>query len=299
MSSIINGYYPYLQHIANNFIIFTPLFSYGTTCYSIYRKQTSDGFSIDICATMLFALILRILYYACLPYEFALFIQLCVMIFIQCILLKVSLHYRLKDRGSEYLHSYPNFKDEFETTCMATENLYLSSNVDDDHYYQDKVFKYLTFALNFIQLLFKHVVNLFDGHYRRPRLFWQWDEGSKYWSFLFKFAAFFGVVTAIFHGNEKFGSFIGILGLFIEALLPLPQILLLNRFQSVKNFKVILLLSWLCGDCTKITYLLYGTTNISIIFIIAALFQMSLDIIIAFQYFHYKKLEFLEDTNIV
>lgn len=299
MSSIIDGYYPYLQHIANNFIIFTPFFSYGSTCYSIHRRQTSDGFSIDICATMLFALILRICYYAFLPYDIALFIQLCVMIFIQCVLLKVSLYYRLKDRGSEYLHAYPNFHDEFETSRMATENLYLASDVDDDHHYQDLVFKHLRLTLNFVQLLFKHIVNVFDGYYRRPGLFWQWDEESKYWSFLWKFAAFFGTITAIFHDNERFGSFIGILGLFIEALLPLPQILLLNRFQSVKNFKVILLLSWLGGDCTKITYLLYGTTNISIIFIVAALFQMSLDIFIAFQYFHYKKLEFLEDTNIV
>ena len=42
-----------------------------------------------------------------------------------------------------------------------------------------------------------------------------------------------------------YSNIIGVLGLFIESLLPLPQILLLNRLQLVKNFKVILLLSWL------------------------------------------------------
>ena len=85
-----------------------------------------------------------------------------------------------------------------------------------------------------------------------------------------------------------YSNIIGVLGLFIESLLPLPQILLLNRLQLVKNFKVILLLSWLGGDCTKLSYLLFGTDNILIIFIVAGLFQMSLDIYIAFQYLQFK-----------
>ena len=92
----------------------------------------------------------------------------------------------------------------------------------------------------------------------------------------------------IFHENVMYSNIIGVLGLFIESLLPLPQILLLNRLQLVKNFKVILLLSWLGGDCTKLSYLLFGTDNILIIFIVAGLFQMSLDIYIAFQYLQFK-----------
>ena len=50
-------YLPDLQKCANVFISFTPLFSYGTTCYGIYTKKTSLGFSIDICATMLMSLV--------------------------------------------------------------------------------------------------------------------------------------------------------------------------------------------------------------------------------------------------
>lgn len=295
MSDVIAGYFPYVQHIANNFIIFTPLFSYGTTCYSIHKKQTSDGFSIDICATMLMALILRIFYYLVQPYEFALVVQLCVMIFIHCVLLKVSLHYRSKEYNSDFLQPYPSFSDELETKLMSIENLYMTpSSVEYD--YHDVALKYLARVSCYTLLLFKHAVNFFDGHFKRPYLFWQWNEPQRYWAFLMKFTIFFGLLTAIFHNNEWFGSFVGILGLFIEALLPLPQILLLNRFQSIKNFKVILLISWLCGDCTKITYLLYGTSNISLIFIAAALFQMGLDFVIALQYFRYKKLEYIEDS---
>ncbi|CAK7895292.1 scramblase Any1p [[Candida] anglica] len=297
MSYLVDyDYLPHIKNFANHLIIFTPLFSYGTTCYSIYKKQNSDGFSIDICATMLMASILRIFYYVISPYERSLFIQSIVMIFIQCILLKVSLTYRTNTQNPEYLQNSPDFNEELEKKWISNENLYSGSSQEQSDI-QDKVMKYSIHLLNYINLLGKQALYFFDIHYKRPKLFWQWSEESKYWTFLFRFTAISGILTLIFHNNEFFGSIMGILGLFIESLLPLPQILLLNRFQSVKNFKVILLLSWLGGDCTKISYLLFGANNISTIFIFAALFQMSLDIVIAFQYFHFKKLNYLENPN--
>ncbi|CAI4994889.1 AVN_HP_G0038650.mRNA.1.CDS.1 [Saccharomyces cerevisiae] len=83
-----------MQFIANNLISFTPLFSYGTTIISIEKCKTALGFSIDICATMLIASILRISYYLITPYEITLLRQSLVMIFIQLILLRTSLKYR-------------------------------------------------------------------------------------------------------------------------------------------------------------------------------------------------------------
>lgn len=71
-----------------------PLFSYGTTIISIEKCKTALGFSIDICATMLIASILRISYYLITPYEITLLRQSLVMIFIQLILLRTSLKYR-------------------------------------------------------------------------------------------------------------------------------------------------------------------------------------------------------------
>lgn len=342
MSDLIDGYYPYVQHIANNFIIFTPLVLYGTTCISIHRRQTSDGFLIDICATMLMALILRILYYTCLPYEPALLVQLCVMVFIQCVLLRVALHYRTKGSAADFLQPAPNFGAELAHRRAATDNLYpmqlllrvrsdsvtrwrsnsaagrphlgslatrpstspaaavaaaATTNTDMVASMHDKLLMHLLHLLDLVDLSLKHTLNLFDGHYRRPLLFWQWPETTAYWRFLAQFTAVFAVLTACLRHSHHYGAFIGTLGLFIESLLPLPQILLLARCQSVKNFKVVLLFSWLCGDCTKITYLLYGTSNVLLIFIAAALFQMSLDIVVAFQYVHYKKMEHLEEPD--
>lgn len=287
-------YLPDFQKSANIFISFTPLFSYGTTCYGIHSKETSMGFSIDICATMLMSLILRILYYTISPYEVSLLRQLVVMVVIQCVLLKISLMYRPKNYRPEYLEPFPIFKNELNSNLP---NYLLASTYPTQHAnYDNEAMVRLLIKMGqdgyiylkvYVITVFNYVLKFFDVYYKRPKLFWQWNDEVEYWKFIMRFSLFFTVLTVIFQNNEKYGSFIGVLGLFIESLLPLPQILLLSRLRSIKNFKSMLLLSWLGGDLTKITYLVFGTDNISRIFIMAALFQMGLDIIIAFQYLHY------------
>lgn len=288
-------YLPDLQKCANVFISLTPLFSYGTTCYGIYTKKTSLGFSIDICATMLMSLILRILYYTITPYEISLLRQLIVMVFIQSLLLKISLIYRPKNYKPDFLEPLPSFR--YELNSSLPRHLLESSYPTYHETYESDgliglmsriAFDYYIYAKVYVVTILRYALNFFDVYYKRPFLFWQWNNEGDYWKYILKFASFFGVLTAIFQRNEIYGSFIGILGLFIEALLPLPQILMLNRLKSIRNFKIMLLLSWLGGDLTKISYLVLGTDNISIIFILAALFQMGLDIIIAFQYLHFR-----------
>ncbi|ODV80875.1 uncharacterized protein CANTADRAFT_4870 [Suhomyces tanzawaensis NRRL Y-17324] len=293
------AYLPDLQVCANIFMTFTPMFSYGSTCYSIYRRQTSTGFSIDICVTMLMAATLRILYYVIAPYEITLLRQSVVMIFIQCILLKVSLHYRPNNYDPDFLSPMPMFRNEINSSLPR--RLSASGNaVDHGNYYANKS---LISSLGFLaadgfkivriylQVSFSQALKFFDVYYQRPFFFWQWKNEAPYWSFVAKFSGVFAFLTLVFRNNQTYGNFIGVLGLFIESLLPLPQILLLNRLGSVKNFKIILLLSWLGGDLTKISYLVLGTDNVSPIFIIAGLFQMSLDLFIAWQYLHFRYLE--------
>lgn len=291
-------YLPDLQKSANFFISFTPLFSYGTTCYGIYKKQNLTGFSIDICATMLIASILRICYYTISPFEISLLRQSIVMIFIQCVLLKVSLKYRPSSYNPEFLTPLPPFRNELNNNLPR--RLSQSSNITQHENYTSLpldqsilqiLYDLYDYVKCFIIISFVHAIKLFDVYYRRPTLFWQWSEEAKYWQFLANFTIVFAILTAIFNKSELYGACIGITGLLVESLLPLPQILLLNRLQSIKNFKIVLLLSWLGGDLTKLSYLTYGTKNISVIFILAGLFQMFLDIIIAYQYFHFKKLD--------
>lgn len=61
------------------------------------------------------SLILRIFYYIITPYEISLLRQLIVMVFIQSLLLKISLNYRPKSFKPEYLEPLPSFKNELNS----------------------------------------------------------------------------------------------------------------------------------------------------------------------------------------
>lgn len=246
-----------IQPIVNILILVTPLFSYGLTSYQIYTKKNSNGFSIDVCLIMLISSIVKVIYYLLEPYEISLLRQAVIMIFIQCVLLKTALVY----------YTSP-------TKLYETE-------------------KILTQSSNSLDVLFNNL-KFFDNAYVRPFNFWQWfDNHFKFWEFLVEFSIALLVFSIIFKDSLIFINIIGVFGLFTESILPLPQILLIYRLKSVKNFKWILLVSWLCGDTLKIAYLLFGTTKVSNIFIFAAFFQASLDLFIVGQFFHYRKLDIL------
>lgn len=323
-------YLPPIQSIANIVISLAPLFSYGTTCYSIYRRQTLMGFSIDICATMLMAAILRIFYYMIVPYEISLLRQSITMIIIQLILLKVSLKYRQKNYSPEFLEPMPSFQHSFQSrlprrlsilgqiilhhdyskpsepfsptspsssssSSSPSSTGYSINSITKDYSLWSSWLNFLSdlklYCSTYLSLGLFYVLNFFDVYYRRPGLFWQWEDEWKYWQYIMKFTTVFAILTAIFYGSETYGTCIGLLGLFIESLLPLPQILLLNRVKSIKNFKLILLVSWLCGDLTKLSYLVFGARDTLIIFFLAGFFQMCLDLIILYQYIYFKNNE--------
>lgn len=249
---------------ANIAISLTPLYTYGTACWSIHRKRLSAGFSIDICATMLMASVLRILYYFVTPYEPLLLRQALVMTAVQCVLLRVLLAHRPAGYSPEALAARPPW--------MGTQ-VWAAADTGGARFLWAQAVAAGAGALRF-----------FDVHYRRPGCFWQWRDEARYWRFLAAFCGGFGALTVALHLFAWYGAFIGTLGLFIEALLPLPQILMLQRLATVENFKVILLVSWLGGDCLKLSYLFFGTDNVSRIFIAAAVFQMALDLVILVQF---------------
>lgn len=298
MQLLLDDYLAYLEWLpdlhrsANVFMTITPLLSYGSTCFGIYKRQTSVGFSIDICATMIMAATLRIYYYIMAPFEITLLRQAVIMIFIQFILLKVSLSYRPRDYDPDLLRPIPPFTIG-DTTTLPTDPYFVEKD------WRILLMKIITQTGHLVTSTFHQAIKFFDVYYRRPLSFWQWKGESNYWMYIAAFMTSFGVLTFIFQNNKQYANFVGILGLFIESLLPLPQILMLQRLKSVKNFKIILLLLWLGGDTTKLSYLIYGTKNISIIFLLAGLFQMGLDIVIAWQYLYFRKLEREQDEHMM
>lgn len=287
-----------MQFIANNLISFTPLFSYGSTIISIERSKTALGFSIDICATMLIASIMRVSYYLITPYEITLLRQSLVMIFIQLILLKTTLCYRPEEYKYHNLNEVESFSQLmhdvwFEYFACAKPPAF---SEDWKVMLRSLSFRNLTGFANKVILVFVYkFLKFFDPSYKRFGSFWQWDENRKFWKFLAYFATFQLMLTFLISKvfnwstlSDLMGSTIGTLGLLIESLLPLPQIAILYKLKSIQGFKLILLISWLCGDSLKITYLIFGAKNISMIFLTFALFQMSLDFYIGGQYIYYK-----------
>ena len=287
-----------MKFLVNNMISFTPLLSYGSTVVSIRKVQTSMGFSIDICATMLISSILRISYYIITPYEIALLRQSMVMVFIQLILLHTSLKYRPEEYIYDNLEEVERFLELVHDVWVEyfPSNPFIRSNhrelVRSLSWKNLAKFSYKIFLVCVYKFL-----KFFDPNFKRYRQFWQWRKTSEFWKFILTFTCFQFLLTFIISKilswesiAQPLGSFIGSMGLFVESTLPLPQIAILGKLKSVQGFKLILLVSWLCGDILKITYLILGASNISVIFLFFGLFQMSLDLYIAYQYVFFKYL---------
>lgn len=287
-----------MRFLANNLISFTPLFSYGSTIISIERSKTALGFSIDICATMMIASIMRVSYYLVTPYEISLLRQSLVMIFIQLILLRTTLFYRPEEYKYHNLNDVESFSQLMHDVWFEYFACAKPPTFSEDW---KVMLKSLSFK-NFSGFIYKTILvfiykflKFFDPSYKRFKSFWQWDDETKFWKFLAYFATFQLLFTFLISKvlnweglSEWIGSIIGSISLFVESLLPLPQISILYKLKSIQGFKLILLVSWLCGDAVKIAYLIFGASNISIIFLMFALFQMSLDFYIGGQYIYYK-----------
>lgn len=296
---------PWVSTVVNFVISFTPLISYGSTILSIRKKQSSQGFSIDICGTMLVASILRIFYYFNQPFEIVLLRQCFVMVFIQTILLKVALKYRSYDavHFEKYHGHWERLYESFKNNNKQVLNDVLTDYEIYDNYEKFElkgmiigslmmIFKIFECNIFFIFSLFSNlihgIIRLFDYHYVRPFYYWQWKNPINYWKFLAGFIMFLLITQILFNKNEYLGVIFGSTSFMVESSLPLPQILLFQRLKHVENFKIILLLSWLGGDFTKISYLFFGTDNVGTLFIFAAFFQMSLNLVITYQFFYYK-----------
>lgn len=79
----------------------------------------------------------------------------------------------------------------------------------------------------------------------------------RYWQFLFLLTVLLLVLHALFSPHTPTSPYvllIGYLGLAIEAILPLPQILANHRAKSCKGFRVSVLANWLLGDAMKMGF---------------------------------------------
>ncbi|RKU46031.1 hypothetical protein DL546_008616 [Coniochaeta pulveracea] len=132
-----------------------------------------------------------------------------------------------------------------------------------------------------------------DGIFERPRpySFWQWRSPKPYWQFLLYLFIFLTIGELVLAPMRTlyptYSSFIGYLGLAIEAILPLPQIFANARSQSCKGFRLSVLGSWLVGDSMKMFWFFTSPTQIPWAFKLCGIFQACCDAFLGVQYWMY------------
>lgn len=127
-----------------------------------------------------------------------------------------------------------------------------------------------------------------SGYGTRPFNLWQWNDDIVYWQFLFLLSvALFLLHLVLGTWCWTYIQLLGLVGLMIEAVLPVPQILTNIELQSVQGFRLSLMASWLAGDVSKLTYFRYGTENLAPQFVICTVLRLGLDLFVGVQYVFY------------
>jgi hypothetical protein len=224
-------------YLAPAFITASPFLSYGDQAYTMWKRKSSAGFSLDIPLVMLFASLCKIFYWPGAHFDTSLLLQAFFTIIMQIALLKISLDHRPP----------PN------STPFAAAN---------------------------------------EGTaYRRPFDFWQWRSPTPYWQFLlYFFIALLScelLLAPMPPVYTMYSSFIGYLGLAVEAILPVPQILTNRRARSCRGFRASVLVNWLVGDSIKMIWFFTSTSEIPWSFKLCAMFQSCCDSFLGYQFFLY------------
>jgi len=125
----------------------------------------------------------------------------------------------------------------------------------------------------------------------RPYNFWQWRSPKPYWQFLLYL--FIGLIvfelllSPIPTLYSLYSASLGIVGLSIEATLPVPQILSNYKARSCKGFRLSVLVSWIAGDIMKMLWFFTATSEIPWTFKLCGIFQMCCDLFLGGQYWVY------------
>lgn len=87
--------------------------------------------------------------------------------------------------------------------------------------------------------------------------------------------------------TETYTTILGYVGLALEAVLPLPQILANHRSRSCKGFRLSVVAAWILGDTMKISYFFFSSQMIPWAFRLCAMFQCVCDFYLGFQFWLY------------
>ncbi|KAF1812352.1 hypothetical protein P152DRAFT_417484 [Eremomyces bilateralis CBS 781.70] len=253
-------------YLAPLFLITSPITSYADQIHSIHRTRTSAGFSLDIPLIMLVSSILKIFFWITDHYSLTLLTQAILMIFVQSLLLHVSLTHRPATPPSVY----QPFSDPHHH--------------HHHHHHTDHTTASDTSLSAMFTTLF---TSLTSPTTSRPYNFWRWRSARPYWNFLMYFT---GAVVAIqlFLGPTAPGplSFVqSTLALTTEAMLPVPQLFANYQRKGCKGFRLSVIVNWVIGDAFKMWwFFMQGTEKVPVAFRVCGIFQACCDIGLGVQY---------------
>jgi hypothetical protein len=110
----------------------------------------------------------------------------------------------------------------------------------------------------------------------------------------FQFLAYFAgtllavhVLLPFLSSSPVYIALLGYVGLAVEAMLPIPQILKNHKARSCKGFRLSVILNWLAGDAMKMSYFFLSSEYIPWPFRLCGIFQACCDSYLGFQYYMY------------
>ena len=114
-----------------------------------------------------------------------------------------------------------------------------------------------------------------------------WLQRLRYWEFLLLFTLLLLVLGNVLTSTPTslYTITVGYIGLAIEAVLPLPQLLANYRARSCKGFRVSVLANWLLGDAMKMGYFFTSDPGkVPWAFKMCGIFQACCDLGLGMQY---------------
>ncbi|KAK3988594.1 hypothetical protein QBC44DRAFT_343103 [Cladorrhinum sp. PSN332] len=130
-----------------------------------------------------------------------------------------------------------------------------------------------------------------ETHTQRPFNFWQWKSPRPYWQFLISLCVGLVICELLLApvpwAYQPYSSLIGYIGLGVEAMLPVPQILTNAQLRSCKGFRVSVLINWLAGDAMKLFWFFTSSSTIPWAFKLCGIFQSCCDSFLGVQYWMY------------
>ena len=93
----------------------------------------------------------------------------------------------------------------------------------------------------------------------KEEAFWFWNQFSTYLSCLGAIAATLAFTTYIAGDNKLYSDVLGTASAVIEAMLPVPQLLLIHKNKHTAGVSMVMITLWLSGDGFKLYY--YAINN--------------------------------------